>query len=90
MGLPLARLFATKYPLVRFDINKTRIDELCAGTDSTLEVSDEFLQKVLIRSFVTSSAVESQSEANGLYVSSNIDDIADCNYYIVMVPTPVD
>ena len=96
VGLPLARLFATKYLVVGFDINQTRIDGLRSGTDSTLEVSDEVLQNVLVSSFVTSSAVERQSAveshsvANGLYVSSNIDDIADCNYYIVMVPTPVD
>ena len=90
VGLPLARLFATKYPVVGFDINQTRIDGLRSGTDSTLEVSDEVLQKVLVASFVTSSAVESQSVTTGLYVSSNIDDIADCNYYIVTVPTPVD
>jgi UDP-N-acetyl-D-galactosamine dehydrogenase len=90
VGLPLARLFATKYPVVGFDINQSRIDGLRSGTDSTLEVSDEVLQKVLVSSFVTSSAVESQSVTNGLYVSSDINDIADCNYYIVTVPTPVD
>ena len=96
VGLPLARLFATKYPVVGFDINQTRIDGLRSGTDSTLEVSDEVLQNVLVSSFVTSSAVErqsaveSQSVANGLCVSSDINDIADCNYYIVTVPTPVD
>lgn len=96
VGLPLARLFATKYPVVGFDINQTRIDGLRSGTDSTLEVSDEVLQNVLVSSFVTSSAVErqsaveSQSVTTGLYVSSDINDIADCNYYIVTVPTPVD
>jgi UDP-N-acetyl-D-galactosamine dehydrogenase len=96
VGLPLARLFATKYQVVGFDINQSRIDGLRSGTDSTLEVSDEVLQNVLVSSFVTSSAVERQSSvesqavANGLYVSANINDIADCNYYIVTVPTPVD
>lgn len=90
VGLPLARLFATKYPVIGFDINETRISGLRSGTDSTLEVSDEMLQKVLVSSFVTSSAVESPSVINGLYVSSDINDIADCNYYIVTVPTPVD
>lgn len=90
VGLPLARLFATKYPVIGFDINETRISGLRSGTDSTLEVSYEMLQKVLVSSFVTSSAVESPSVINGLYVSSDINDIADCNYYIVTVPTPVD
>ena len=82
VGLPLARLFATKYPVVGFDINQKRIAGLRSGTDSTLELSDEILHSVL---------VEDLSEKNtGLLVSSNLEDIADCNYYIVTVPTPVD
>ena len=48
VGLPLARLFATKYPVVGFDINQNRIQELRSGTDSTLEVADEILQAVLV------------------------------------------
>jgi UDP-N-acetyl-D-galactosamine dehydrogenase len=90
VGLPLARLFATKYPVVGFDINQSRINGLRSGTDSTLEISDEVLQQVLVSSFVTPSAVEGQSVINGLYISSDINDIADCNYYIITVPTPVD
>ena len=82
VGLPLARLFATKYPVVGFDINQTRIDLLRSGTDSTLEVSDEVLQNVLVDGF--------DSNQNGLLCSATLDDIADCNYYIVTVPTPVD
>jgi UDP-N-acetyl-D-galactosamine dehydrogenase len=82
VGLPLARLFATKYPVVGFDINQTRINGLLSGTDSTLEVSDEVLQKALVTDF--------KSNQNGLLCSSNLNDIADCNYYIVTVPTPVD
>lgn len=82
VGLPLARLFATKYPVVGFDVNQTRINGLLSGTDSTLEVSDEVLQKVLVTDF--------KSNQNGLLCSSTIEDIADCNYYIVTVPTPVD
>jgi UDP-N-acetyl-D-galactosamine dehydrogenase len=81
VGLPLARLFAVKYPVVGFDINKKRVEELMSGTDRTLEVSDEALKSVL------------KNEANdtiGLYCSCNIDDIKNCNYYIVTVPTPVD
>jgi UDP-N-acetyl-D-galactosamine dehydrogenase len=48
VGLPLARLFATKYPVVGFDINQSRINGLLSGTDSTLEISDEVLQAVLL------------------------------------------
>nr|WP_315161289.1 nucleotide sugar dehydrogenase [uncultured Flavobacterium sp.] len=82
VGLPLARLFATKYPVVGFDINQNRIDGLRSGTDSTLEVSDEVLQEVLVDGF--------NDNQNGLLCSSTLNDIADCNYYIVTVPTPVD
>ncbi len=82
VGLPLARLFATKYPVVGFDINQSRIDGLRSGTDSTLEVSDEILKKVLVNNF--------NRDKNGLLCSSNLNDISDCNYYIVTVPTPVD
>ncbi len=80
VGLPLARLFATKYPVVGFDINQTRIDELNAGVDKTLEVSDEILQKVLVNSALK----------KGLFCSANIEAIKECNYYVVTVPTPVD
>jgi UDP-N-acetyl-D-galactosamine dehydrogenase len=82
VGLPLARLFATKYPVVGFDINQNRIDGLCSGIDSTLEVSDEVLQEVLVNDF--------NNNQNGLLCSATLNDIADCNYYIVTVPTPVD
>jgi UDP-N-acetyl-D-galactosamine dehydrogenase len=82
VGLPLARLFATKYPVVGFDINQSRIDSLRSGTDSTLEVSDEVLQNVLVDGF--------NNNQNGLLCSATLSDIADCNYYIVTVPTPVD
>ena len=81
VGLPLARLFATKYSVVGFDINQERITALNRGVDSTLEVDKETLQAVL--------KTENNSE-NGLFCSANVDDIADCNYYIVTVPTPVD
>lgn len=81
VGLPLARLFATKYSVVGFDINQGRVAELNSGKDSTLEVEDELLQSVLKKS---------ASAENGLYCSTNLDDIKDCNYYVVTVPTPVD
>ena len=81
VGLPLARLFATKYPVVGFDINKKRVAELRQGKDNTLEVEDDVLQSVL----------KSESDSrNGLYCSAEIQDIRDCNYYIITVPTPVD
>ncbi|QHN65849.1 nucleotide sugar dehydrogenase [Bergeyella cardium] len=84
VGLPLARLFAMKYPVVGFDINQKRITELNAGHDETLEVSDELLKSVLVgeNPFNTSS--------NGLFCSSNLEDIKDANIYIITVPTPVD
>jgi UDP-N-acetyl-D-galactosamine dehydrogenase len=76
VGLPLARLFATKYPVVGYDINKQRVAELMAAYDHTLEVDTAALQAVL--------------RPGGLLCSSDIDAIKDCNYYIVTVPTPVD
>ena len=81
VGLPLARLFATKYSVVGFDINQIRIKELRNGHDVTLEVEDEILKKVL---------KSTNNEQNGLYCSSDLIDIQNCNYYIVTVPTPVD
>ncbi len=81
VGLPLARLFATKYNVIGFDINKERVAELKKGIDTTLEVENEVLQKVL---------VENPNHKKGLFCSTSIEDIKDCNYYIVTVPTPVD
>ena len=81
VGLPLARLFATKYNVVGFDINKKRISELNSGKDITLEIESDLLKSVL------------KSEINngiGLFCTNNADHIKDCNYYIVTVPTPVD
>lgn len=87
VGLPLARLFATKYPVIGFDINEQRISELNNGIDLTLEVEEDLLKSVLVDSAVKLSGVEAIS---GLYCSNKLEDIADCNYYIVTVPTPVD
>ena len=81
VGLPLARLFATKYHVVGFDINQNRVDELNNGIDITLEISKELLESVL----VTNTLVKT-----GLFCSTNTVDLKDCNYYIVTVPTPVD
>ena len=81
VGLPLAQLFATKYNVVGFDVNKDRIKKLMEGKDDTLEVSDEMLKSVLI---------EKPSNKRGLFCTTSIDDIKECNYYVVTVPTPVD
>lgn len=75
VGLPLARLFSTKYPTVGFDLKKSRVEELMSGHDSTNEVSDELLQSAL---------------DNGFTCTSNLEDIRDCNFFVVAVPTPVD
>lgn len=81
VGLPLARLFATKYLVVGFDINESRVNSLKSGTDTTLEVEDNELEKVL---------VETIDSEKGLYCTTSLNDIEQCNYYIITVPTPVD
>ena len=75
VGLPLARLFSTKFPTIGFDMNQSRVDALNGGHDMTLEVSDELLQSAL---------------QNGFRCTTCLDDIRDCNFYVVAVPTPVD
>ena len=82
VGLPLARLFATKYSVVGFDINQSRVKELNSGIDSTLEIEQSLLESVLLK--------KPTNNALGLLCSTDIEDIKDCNYYIVTVPTPVD
>ncbi|WP_339341824.1 nucleotide sugar dehydrogenase [uncultured Polaribacter sp.] len=81
VGLPLARLFATKYAVVGFDINQQRVNELMAGKDSTLEVAPDALKTVL---------VEASTSEKGLFCTTDIQVIKDCNYYIITMPTPVD
>ncbi|WP_312819225.1 nucleotide sugar dehydrogenase [Kaistella carnis] len=83
VGLPLARLFATKFPTVGFDINQARVQELNNGHDDTLEVSDELLKSALVKNNPT-------KEEIGLYCSYDLKDIEDSNIYIITVPTPVD
>ncbi|MES2863845.1 MAG: nucleotide sugar dehydrogenase [Bacteroidota bacterium] len=83
VGLPLARLFATKYPVIGFDINEQRISELNNGIDLTLEVEEDLLKSVLRNH-------NSELTTNYLHCSNKLEDISDCNYYIVTVPTPVD
>jgi UDP-N-acetyl-D-galactosamine dehydrogenase len=75
VGLPLARLFSTKYKTIGFDLNQKRVDSLMNGHDSTLEVSDDLLQSAI---------------TNGFICTTNVEDIRDCNFYVVAVPTPVD
>jgi UDP-N-acetyl-D-galactosamine dehydrogenase len=82
VGLPLARLFATKYSVVGFDINQSRVDELNSGIDNTLEIDQTLLNSVLLK--------KPTHDAVGLLCSTNIEDIKDCNHYIITVPTPVD
>lgn len=75
VGLPLARLFSTKYPTVGYDRNQARVDALMSGHDATLEVDDELLQEAI---------------NNGFRCTADIEEIRDCNFYVVAVPTPVD
>ncbi|MBD8084607.1 nucleotide sugar dehydrogenase [Chryseobacterium caseinilyticum] len=84
VGLPLARLFATKYPVIGFDINQTRIRELNEGIDVTLEVENDILKSVLKKEspFI--------NDVTGLCCSYSLDEIRDANVYIITVPTPVD
>lgn len=84
VGLPLAVEFAKKFAVIGFDINKNRVAELRQGHDATLEVADDNLKSVLLQE---KGASESQT---GLYLTDNLEDIRDCNYYIVTVPTPID
>lgn len=81
VGLPLARLFATKFSVVGFDIDANRISELNNGIDSTLEVDTKALQSVLVRE---------NNDSIGLFCTDQIEKIKECNYYIITVPTPVD
>ena len=76
VGLPLGRLFSTKYETVGFDMNQSRVDALNNGHDATLEVEDELLQEAINK--------------YGFKCTTNIDDIRNCIFYVVAVPTPVD
>lgn len=76
VGLPLARLFSTKYKTVGYDMNQARVDALMTGHDATLEVADDLLQDAI--------------QNHGFICTTSLDDIRDCNFYVVAVPTPVD
>lgn len=75
VGLPLARLFSTKFPTIGYDMNQKRVDALMQGHDATLEVDDSLLQEAI---------------RNGFKCTSDIEQIKSCNFYVVAVPTPVD
>ena len=76
VGLPLARLFSTKFETVGFDMNQKRVDALMEGHDATLEVSDELLQDAI--------------KNHGFICTTDLEKIRSCNFYVVAVPTPVD
>ena len=76
VGLPLARLFSTKFKTVGFDMNQSRVDALMQGHDATLEVADNLLQEAI--------------KKNGFVCTTDLELIRDCNFYVVAVPTPVD
>jgi len=75
VGLPLARLFSTKYPTVGYDVNRERVRDLMAGHDATRELSEEQLKEALVR---------------GFRCTAELSEIRDANFYVVAVPTPVD
>ena len=81
VGLPVAQRFASKYPVIGYDINEERVAELRNAIDTTLEVSSERLQSVLN---------PSSDDNSGLYITSKTKYLASCTYYIITVPTPVD
>ncbi|MGE4569087.1 MAG: nucleotide sugar dehydrogenase [Bacteroidales bacterium] len=83
VGLPLARLFATKYRVVGFDINRNRVEALSAGFDCTGEVSEEALRLVLHKH-------AGGTGEPGLFLTSDVEALRPCNYFIITVPTPVD
>lgn len=86
VGLPLARLLATKYPVIGFDINQNRTEKLNQGIDETLEVDQKTLMDVLVISLDS----DKQKFSKGLIITNNIEEIRECNFYIITVPTPVD
>lgn len=82
VGLPLARLFSTKYKTVGFELSQSRVDELMSGHDSTLEVEDDLLQEAI--------QAGRTGSVGGLTCTTDIEQIRNCNFYVVAVPTPVD
>ena len=83
VGLPLAVEFAKKFPVIGFDINSARVEELRNGGDKTLEVEETVLKSVLVDT-------SDSDHVKGLFITDNSDNIVDANIYIVTVPTPID
>jgi len=84
VGLPLARLFSTKFPVIGFDVNVKRVNEINQGIDHTLEVDEQVLKSALVSENPVTNGT------NGLFCSFDPDDMETCNFYVVTVPTPVD
>lgn len=80
VGLPLAVAFAEKYPVIGFDINQSRVNQLMSGHDFTLEVSDELLSSVIC----------AQPKETGLLCTTDLSQLEGCNIFIITVPTPTD
>ena len=76
VGLPLARLFSTRFPTIGYDLNQQRVNALMQGHDTTLEVADDLLQEAITK--------------YGFCCTTKLDDIRECNFYVVAIPTPVD
>ncbi len=85
VGLPLAVEFAKKYPVTGFDIKQNRVDALRKGLDETLEISDDELKSVLCAGHLPEAGT-----TTGLFLTTDVRDLEEANYYIVTVPTPTD
>lgn len=90
VGLPLAVEFAKKYPVVGYDVNTERVDNLNKGIDQTLEVEDSVLQSTLVKENPHNEVISIEEWRSGLYCSAQLNDIEKANIYIVTVPTPID
>lgn len=82
VGLPLAIEFASKYSVLGFDINKDRVNELNKGEDRTKEADLKRMSEVI--------HLKSSASGIGLSFSSNVNDLKNCNVFIITVPTPID
>ena len=85
VGLPLAVAFAEKYKTIGFDINAKRVGELAKGVDTTLEIEGEYLKSVLEENNFKKGAASC-----GFFPTCSLKELADCNFYIITVPTPTD
>lgn len=81
VGLPLACLFAERYPVIGYDQDAIRVDEINSGIDQNLQIEKRELLKVL-------KSVSGISK--GLFCSHDTSPLRDCTIYIITVPTPVD